>query len=190
MGNTQPGIVINMGGFAEKVKLLRACDLGNVKEAERLINMGVDIEFRDDIGRTPLIFSVRRGHESIVRLFIDNGANINAKDYYGLTALTFACENNHEPIARLLLEKGANIEEEDNKGSNLLRFACRKDHESIARLLIENGAHFEAKSKFEIPSLDRLSFSEIKRLVLGESSFPLLLLQHLSPSFSFFDHNC
>ncbi len=75
-----------------------------------------------------------------------------------------------------IADEGANIEAKDNNGSNPLLVGCPKDRDSIARLSIDKGAHVEAKDKFEIPSLDRLSSPEIKRPVPGESSSP--------PSFS------
>ncbi|MBE3041122.1 ankyrin repeat domain-containing protein, partial [Candidatus Bathyarchaeota archaeon] len=70
---------------------------------------GADIEGKDNNGRSPLLWTARKGHEAIVKLLLEKSAVIEAKDSNGWTPLLWAAENDHEAIVKLL--KGAVIEE-------------------------------------------------------------------------------
>jgi ankyrin repeat protein len=60
---------------------------------------------------TPLIWAIRAGSASIVRLLLDHGADTEARDkFFGKTPLFWACENPNLDVLRLLLERGAHTE--------------------------------------------------------------------------------
>lgn len=44
-----------------------------------LINMGVDVDARDDVGMTPLMWAAYYGNVEIAKLLLDNGADVNAR---------------------------------------------------------------------------------------------------------------
>ena len=69
----------------------------------------VDVDARDDKGRTPLFWAAEYGREGIARLLLDNGADVNAKDRDCRTALSYAAERWHKAVVQLLFENGAVI---------------------------------------------------------------------------------
>jgi ankyrin repeat protein len=56
----------------------------------KLISEGVDVNFKDPEGMTPLMFAVQLTTPDIATLLIDAGANVNVKNDYGKTALNLA----------------------------------------------------------------------------------------------------
>ena len=59
----------------------------------------VDINAKDNCGRTPLSFAAQRGYEAVVRLLVERGdVDIDAKDDGGRTPLSFAAEKGHEAV--------------------------------------------------------------------------------------------
>jgi ankyrin repeat domain-containing protein 50 len=99
------------------------------------------LETKDDIGRTPLSWAARYGHEALVKLLLEKGAELETKDEeYGQTPLSWAARNEHEAVVKLLLEKGAKLETKDDIGRTPLSWAAEKGHEAVVKLLLEKGA--------------------------------------------------
>ena len=68
----------------------------------------VDLEYKNNKGRTLLIWAAEWGLEPIVTLLLDTGkVNVNAKDWRSRTPLMRARDEGHENIAKLLLAHGA-----------------------------------------------------------------------------------
>ncbi|KAH9969702.1 hypothetical protein BC827DRAFT_1262912 [Russula dissimulans] len=82
-----------------------------------LLDQGVDVDARDNHGRTPLHYSSfypgegisvsTRGTVEGSRLLLERGADIQAKDDEGQTPLQLALENEHHEMAEFLLGMGA-----------------------------------------------------------------------------------
>lgn len=87
--------------------LVEAAAKGNIREVERLIGAGVDLDTRDRTGRTPLMAATQKGHLDLVKLLLDKGAQINAKDKSGETALSLARQRGPKELRDLLREYGA-----------------------------------------------------------------------------------
>ncbi|KAI5800606.1 hypothetical protein FPQ18DRAFT_301226 [Pyronema domesticum] len=98
---------------------------------------GVDVNFRDEYGWTPLMGVARRGHKAIVRLLLEReDIDINLGDKYGCTPLMRAASIVHEAIVRLLLDREDIDVKED--GPNVLRGVLKgegEDTEAIVKLL-------------------------------------------------------
>ena len=81
-------------GHEAAVKLLLAKD-------------GVDPDFKDNNGQTPLSFAAGTGHEAVVKLLLaKKGVDPGSKDKYGETPLSRAASNGLEAVVKMLLEKG------------------------------------------------------------------------------------
>jgi ankyrin repeat protein len=84
-----------------------SCDLAAV---QKLLDDGVDVNWKDRTGWTALMdASGCWGHIEVVKLLLDNGAEVNIQDNNGWTALMVATINGKVECVRLLLEKGADV---------------------------------------------------------------------------------
>ncbi|RYP21591.1 hypothetical protein DL767_009231 [Monosporascus sp. MG133] len=121
--------------------LFSAAKMGQKSVVEQLLASGkVDVNLKDNDGRTPLSQAAGNGHEAIVKLLLATGkADIDTKDNYGWTPLWYAAKNGHEAIVKLLLATGkADIDSKDNDGRTPLSYAAEKGHKEVVSILIKN----------------------------------------------------
>jgi len=84
-------------------KLYDAARNGNFEEVERLLAKGgVDLEYKDRDGRTPIIRAAYNGHTRIVYTLFISGADLHATTDDGTTAAQYARGNNHLVLAACL----------------------------------------------------------------------------------------
>ena len=123
-----------------------------------------DVNQRDGLGMTPLIWAARYGHEEVVRLLLrENDIRPDRPDEeYGRTPLSWAAGNGHEGVVRLFLrpkfvnprsagrqwEKAAqavgslfgrryvNPDKSSKSGRTPLSWAAENGHEGIVMLLL------------------------------------------------------
>ncbi|KAH7116583.1 hypothetical protein B0J13DRAFT_459072, partial [Dactylonectria estremocensis] len=70
---------------------------------QRVKQSNVDIDSKDEWGRTPLSWAAGNGHEAIVRLLLDSDrVEIDSKDEWGRTPLWWAAALEHDAIVKLL----------------------------------------------------------------------------------------
>jgi hypothetical protein len=87
--------------------LQSAAALGNVTQAVALLDQGVAVDARDELGRTPLMLAVMQDRLEVVRLLLTRGADPNAADNTGRTPLQRAKQENFRDVAALLERSGA-----------------------------------------------------------------------------------
>ncbi|KAK3378979.1 nacht domain-containing protein [Lasiosphaeria ovina] len=100
----------------------------------------VDVDARDDEGRTPLHRAAEYGCEGVVKLLLDNDADLESKSEHGRIPLALAAECGHEAVVRLLLERGANPNSKENDRQTPLQYAVERGHEVVVQLLLKQGA--------------------------------------------------
>ena len=85
-------------------KLMYATTLGQSNVVESLLAKVRDknVDERDWIGRTPLMFAAQTGQVAIVNILLAHGAHPNSRDDYGWTALALAAERGHVEIVNQL----------------------------------------------------------------------------------------
>ena len=67
----------------------------------------IDLNARDEHGRTALMFACGNGHNDVVKLLLENSKrniDLNVRSNTGKTAIIYACENGHKDVVKLLLE--------------------------------------------------------------------------------------
>jgi len=84
--------------------LMYAAMWGNIDIAEMLILKKAQVNARDNLGMTPLIFALRGNHKDMIEYLISHGADVNVKDKLRRTALSYA---KTEEIRKMLIEAGA-----------------------------------------------------------------------------------
>ena len=63
----------------------------------------IDVDARDNYGRTPLLRAASNGHEAVVKLLLGTGkVDVDAKDKYGRTPLSWAAANGHDAVVEVL----------------------------------------------------------------------------------------
>ena len=115
---------------------------------QKTIKTGVDINIRDDQGRTFLMNAAIKGDKDLVKLLIKAEANVNARDIYGRTALNFASDRDlNKEVVKLLLEADADVNARGEDGYTALIHAAFYEHEDLVKLLLEQGADVNIKAK-------------------------------------------
>jgi len=122
---------------------------GRVKEAERLLAEGADVNQRNNEEWTPLHTAARGQQTAMVELLLAKGADINAAAKDGCTALHLCVLDTNLKLAEGLLAKGADIEAKDKDGFTPLTIAARDGLVEMATLLLARGANLEARDKME-----------------------------------------
>jgi ankyrin repeat protein len=121
-------------------ELLLAVDMGYFEMVLDLIQKGVDVNARDEYGRTPLMLTSEIGHTEIAEFLIQKGADINARDADGWTSLMHASRNGNMQIAKLFIQHNADVNAKEIDGRTPLMIALEFEQFSTAELLKKHGA--------------------------------------------------
>ncbi|KAI0107186.1 ankyrin repeat-containing domain protein [Nemania sp. FL0031] len=96
----------SLGGL---IPLCLACLWGKPRVAEKLLELGADIDQTDDSGWPPIIIAAYFGHWQVVQILLDHGVDIETSTSEGDgTALLYALTGGHTETCRQLLGRGAN----------------------------------------------------------------------------------
>ena len=82
----------------------------------RLIDMGLSVDVRNNIGENPLMLAAQTGKKEALEYLLGRGAAINAQNNDGYTALHWACLYGNTESAKVLLLRGIDPTIKDNKG--------------------------------------------------------------------------
>ena len=85
-----------------EINLIDAAWYGFSGKVQTLLDMGVDVNAKDEFGWTALMTAVFHKHKEIANVLIKNGADVNIKNKYGNTALTLATIKGDTKIVALL----------------------------------------------------------------------------------------
>ena len=107
----------------------------------------VDINSKDENGRTALMDASENGHHAIARLLIKKGAKVRLTDKFGDNALLLATRNQHKQLVKTLIAAGSNINSQDLNGNTPLILATEKGHRAIVSTLLKQGANVHLKNK-------------------------------------------
>lgn len=91
--------------------LINAIDYGSLDSVRWILDQGVEIEYYDDEGISPLTSAINKeapNSVDVVALLLDRGANVNAKGTLDVTPLHIAAANGNGAVVQILLDRGAN----------------------------------------------------------------------------------
>jgi uncharacterized protein len=106
-----------------------------------MASAGVDLELRDNSGRTPFLIATHRGQVKAMEALAKAGADVNALDEQAYDAVTIAAVADDLPAMKAALalgNKATNITSPYN-GTALIA-AAHLGHDEVVRTLIEAGA--------------------------------------------------
>jgi ankyrin repeat protein len=98
---------------------------------------GTDVNVRNALGESALMFAAQSGQVDLVKRLIGRGAEINKA---GWAALHYAAATGQLAVIELLLEHHAYIDAASENGTTPLMVAARENQVQAARLLVERGA--------------------------------------------------
>jgi len=130
-------------GIKPTQSLHQAAANGDIDGVKGLLVQGVDLDAKDDGGRTPLHLASLGGHQELVKLLISKGADVNAKEDRGnlhATPLHHAVHGGHRDVVETLLVHGADANIRDRLGQTPLDLANRRRRTEIVGLLRKHGA--------------------------------------------------
>lgn len=138
-GSDQPAVVDRTGMLLTE-RLASAAFQGNRAAVEAMLP-SVDVDARDDAGRTMLMLASYEGHSTTMRLLCENDADPNLRDVNRRTALMYAASGPNAHAVEILLAHGAQVNLTDGEeGWTALMFAAAEGHADIVTLLLRNGA--------------------------------------------------
>lgn len=132
---------VNKKNIRGKTPIHLACQNGNKRCVEYLIENKSKIDEKDGVNKTALHYACEAGVQDIVKYLISNNTSINNKDSKGMMPLHIACEKGHIDIVKCLVEQKAKLNATDNKDKAPLHYACEHLLCNIAEVLILNKAH-------------------------------------------------
>jgi len=107
---TTSGFPAGKDEFLSRPWLTNAVESGAPETVRWMLDRGVDPNYFDDEGYSPLTSAIARNDEKaacLVGILLDAGAEVNASDLIGRTPLHAAALHGSDEVVRLLLERGA-----------------------------------------------------------------------------------
>ncbi len=142
--------------------LHRAAHTGDVAQLQKLINARVDLNVRDEFGRTPLHVATFARQREALRLLTKAGASLALLENDRYDALTIAAVAGDEETLHLLLAKGANAALVTSRydGTALIA-AAHLGHAGVVKQLIAASAPLDHVNNLHWTAL-------IEAIVLGD----------------------
>lgn len=137
--------------MAMQAELMEKVSANRLEGVVLLINKGVDVNFRDIAGFTPLIIAARKNYLQIVEALLKAGARPDIADDYGQTPLMFTRDAG---VIALLIRYKANVNIQDKRGMTPLMHMIVLNEPEAIKLLLAAGAQVAIKDKSGKSSLD------------------------------------
>ncbi len=118
-------------------KAIRQC---NLKAIRKMIELGVSVESRDPVGRTPLFQAVRLGEQRLTEELLVAGASPDGADDEGNTPFMEAVKTGDKHILERLLLEHPQVNKRNQLGETALILAVREGNTTFTRLLLKHGA--------------------------------------------------
>ena len=146
----------------------------NLDALKFLQAVGVNVDYRNEAGKTALLIASEQGHTEIVKYLVLKKADVNACDEESNSALIFATENNNVEIVQTLSNARANPNHQRNDGNTSLHIACYKEYEDLAIMLFKIGADpLIENRKLDTPFIPSVRNNMLKFVKLILPNLPL-----------------
>ncbi|KAL9116136.1 MAG: hypothetical protein Q9227_000505 [Pyrenula ochraceoflavens] len=112
----------------------------------------LQMNLKDEIGRTPLHYAALRGNATAIKALLEGGADVDAKSCKGDTPLVWACFSHSLESVQLLLCFGASVKNVSSREVysplHAITFSgtFNEDSRAILELLLDHGADINAQN--------------------------------------------
>lgn len=130
------------------MELIDAVMNNDIEAVELLLKSGADVNAKNNIGKTALMFAAEDGRLDIVAMLLEKGADVNAIWGNGFKALDYALNGNTNEkldITKLLIKAGSNLESKDICGQTVLMRAVYNGYIEVVKLLLDAGVDVESE---------------------------------------------
>jgi len=117
-----------------------AASQGKTEVVRLLLCHDADVNSKDKIGWTPLLYASSNKHVDVIQLLLEHDADVNIADKTKFTPLHLASGYGHVEVVKLLLEHGSAVNSRDNTNVTSLHWASRNGHAKVVKLLLEHGS--------------------------------------------------
>ncbi|XP_067668072.1 serine/threonine-protein phosphatase 6 regulatory ankyrin repeat subunit A-like [Haliotis asinina] len=120
-----------------------ACLAESVDIVQDLLSHGiVEIESKDRMGRTPVMYAAEQGNKKVLDLLVSRGCNLSVVDDQGRNILHAACLSDNVDIVDYLLSLGiADIESRGEGGDTPVMYAAEQGNKKVVNLLVSKGCN-------------------------------------------------
>ena len=98
------------------IAFVRAGQRNDFNILQALLNLGMNVDVKNEYGRTALTLACMNGFEHLARLLLSYHANPNVQNNDSWTALMWASSYGFKDIVQLLLDHDADVTLRDNDG--------------------------------------------------------------------------
>jgi len=133
--------------------LWAAAQGGNTQDCESLIEIGADVNWKNNDGDTPLLAACRRGHAETIALLLAYGSNANVFGNDSLTPLHVCTRRGDVDSVNILLNANTNTSARTKDGQTALDIAQAKGYETIYARLMRKRSGISPKTSITIESV-------------------------------------
>ena len=102
------------------------------------IDMGADINSKDNLGLNFVLMAAQEGHVNLCKSLIEkHSVNFRVADSKGWTAIHYSAKNGSYELIKLFTDMGNDIYHKNYEGMNCLHIAARNGHSNLCKKLID-----------------------------------------------------
>lgn len=136
--------ILRFGALGAGTPLHLSVAAGDIATLERLLELDLPVDIRDEQGGTPLQAAVWNDNLLMTDRLLERGADPEARDRAGHTAVMTAVRDASAEVLARLLEAGGSVGMADRRsGETPLHAAVDRGDVEFVRLLLERGAEAE-----------------------------------------------
>lgn len=164
------GATVELADFNEDANdanflMLRAWEKGGIGAVHALVQMGANVDERNEREETALHWAARRGNLVLVQVLLRHGAAVDVQNDKGFTPLHWAAAGGHLYVVDELLSRGANPNAVNVYEATPLHWAAISGSDAVVARLIEAGAKVDVQSEMGYTPLHWAAHGNNGRLV-------------------------
>ena len=174
-------------------QLLDAAQNGSTDVVKDLLDMGVEVDCLDGLGRTPLHLAAYQGHTDTAELLLDRGADPNLVSGNDHTPLQSIAKRGSTDMATLLLDRGADVNASTRTVNAPLQIAASAGNTDMVGLLLDRGADVDAVDSngrtplYYVTQRFGIINKDVAKLLVLHGAKVMVVFNNLGEFLSFFD---